>query len=69
MIRVQAIYLKGSYVIREPEVGMICRLGVVGLENEVSRQSIPRSVAYRIRIIGQHGIKHHRVCVQLRLWG
>jgi hypothetical protein len=33
---VQATYMKGSYVIREPEVGMTRRLGIVGLEDEVS---------------------------------
>lgn len=36
--------LKGSYVIREPEVGMVCRLGIVG----------------RTGIIEHHGIEHHR---------
>lgn len=37
VILVQATYLKGSYVIREPEVGMTFGLGIVGLEDEVSR--------------------------------
>jgi hypothetical protein len=30
------LYLKGSYVIREREVGMTRRLKIVGLEDEVS---------------------------------
>jgi hypothetical protein len=33
---VQATYLKGGYVIREPEVRMRCWFGIVGLGDEVS---------------------------------
>ena len=65
---VQATYPKGSYVIREPEVevGVIRRLGIDGLEDEVSTvaTSIWRGVTYRTGIIEHLGIEHHRVRVE-----
>lgn len=50
-----ATYLKGSYVIREPEVAMTCRLEIVGLKDEVSSQVYLESVTYRTGIIEHHG--------------
>ncbi len=54
----QATYLEGSYVIREPEVGMTCRLGIVGLRMKLVATSSWRGIAYRTGIIEHHGIEH-----------
>ena len=38
MIHVQVTHLKGSYVVRETEVGMVYELGVAGLREGRSEQ-------------------------------
>jgi hypothetical protein len=68
VILVPATYLKGGYVIREPEVGMTCRLRVVGLEDEVSNHVYVERITYRTGIIEHYGVEHHRVVVEAWLW-
>ena len=57
---VQGTYLKGNYVIREIEAGMMYRFGIAGLRNVSSR-------IYTLRGVVHTGLEYHIIGFKLRM--